>query len=290
VRATERNTLQNHCEARALHAVLAHWDRARNAPLTPADVSPGSHRRVWWICDRGHSWQAQVKTHAAGVGCPYCTGKRIAVGETDLATTHPLVAAQWHPTKNGDLTPQQVTKGTEKRVWWLCERGHEWQAMVFSRARGAGCPVCTGRTVLPGENDLASQYPLVAAQWHPHKNSPLTPTQVTAFSNRKVWWLCEAGHEWAASVAHRTSAHSGCPVCAGRKVLPGFNDLATKEPRIAAQWHPELNGALTPEMVTVGSHKRVWWLCAEGHEWRAVIHSRAGKQKSGCPVCAGKRR
>ena len=80
---------------------------------------------------------------------------------------------------------------------------------------------------------------------------------------------------------------SCCPYCTGKKVLPGFNDLATLEPKIAA-WHPTLNGTLTPEMVTLGSHRKVWWQCPEGHVWKAVVYSRAGPQKCGCPVCAGK--
>lgn len=56
---------------------------------------------------------------------------------------------------------------------------------------------------------------------------------------------------------------------------------------MAAQWDSELNGELTPQMVTAGSHKRVWWRCAEGHVWQALIYSRTGRQKSGCPICAG---
>ena len=70
-------------------------------------------------------------------------------------------------------------------------------------------------------------------------------------------------------------------------MLPGFNDLATVEPQVAAQWHPTLNGALTPEMVTAGSHTKVWWQCPDGHIWKAIIYARAGPQKTGCPVCAG---
>ncbi len=71
-----------------------------------------------------------------------------------------------------------------------------------------------------------------------------------------------------------------------KKVLPGFNDLATLETKVAAQWHPNLNGALTPQMVTTGSHRRAWWQCDYGHVWKAVVYARAGSQ-NGCPVCAG---
>lgn len=86
----------------------------------------------------------------------------------------------------------------------------------------------------------------------------------------------------------RSREGAGCPFCAGRKVWPGFNDLETVEPKVAAQWHPTLNGQLTPRMVTAGSRRKVWWQCPEGHVWKAVVYSRAGKRKCGCPVCAGR--
>ena len=141
---------------------------------------------------------------------------------------------------------------------------------------------------MSGENDLATLFPDIAAQWDTERNGSLRPDQITSFSNRKVWWRCTLGHEWQAIVAARAVENSGCPYCAGRRVLAGFNDLATLHPKIAAQWDSTLNSGLTPEMVTPGSHKRVWWKCAEGHVWKTAIYSRTGKQKCGCPVCAGK--
>ena len=264
------------------------WHPARNGALTPEQVSPGSHRSVWWQCEKGHEWRAAVRSRAAGSGCPVCANRKVQPRENDLATRYPVLAAQWHPTRNGSLTPAQVSPGTRRRVWWRCEKGHEWQASVASRTSGgSGCPVCAGRVVLPGENDLAGLFPHIAAQWHPARNGALTPERVTPASNRKVWWLCPRGHAYQAAVASRTAQGSGCPYCAGRKVLPGFNDLATAEPKIAAQWHPTLNGALTPELVTAGSRRKVWWICPEGHVWKAAVYARAGRQRSGCPVCAG---
>ena len=112
---------------------------------------------------------------------------------------------------------------------------------------------------------------MIAAQWDRARNGTLTPEQVTPYSNRRVWWRCAQGHEWRAPVGGRTKAGSDCPYCTNRKVLAGFNDLATLEPDIAAQWHPTLNGAMTPDMVTLGSHQRVWWQCAEGHVWNAKM-------------------
>lgn len=268
--------------------LAAQWHPVKNLPLTPAEVPLGSHKKVWWLCGKGHEWQAMVKSRTGGCGCPVCTNRRLLRGENDLAATHPQLARQWHPVKNGTLTPEDVGAGTRRRVWWRCELGHQWQASVLSRANGTGCPVCTGKAVLPGENDLASRFPTIAAQWHPTRNGTLTPEQVTVSSNRKVWWRCPLGHAYQAAVSARTAQGTGCPYCAGRRALAGFNDLATLEPEVAAQWHPTLNGTLTPAMVTAGSHRKAWWQCPAGHIWKAMIYSRAGPQKCGCPVCAGR--
>jgi len=272
------------------HPELAkEWHPTKNFDLTPYDVSPGTHRKVWWRCNKGHEWQADVKSRSSGTGCPFCANKKVIIGENDLGTTHPEIAAQWHPKKNGTLTPQSVVYGNYRKVWWLCEKGHEWQAAIITRTWGGnGCPVCTGKKVLPGQNDLASQKPKIAAQWHPTKNESLTPQNVTLYSNRRVWWICEKGHEYRTTVGSRSIRDSNCPYCKNVKVLEGFNDLATLEPAIAAQWHPELNGSLTPQMVVPGSHKKVWWQCNDGHIWQAAVFSRTGNMKCGCPVCAGK--
>mgnify|MGYP000021231158 CR=1 FL=1 len=268
------------------------WHPTKNQGAAPADVPLGSHYRAWWVCEKGHEWQAAVKSRAlGGSGCPVCANRKVTPGENDLAATHPELARQWHPTKNAPLTPHDVVAGNHRKVWWICEKGHEWQAAVSSRAgSGAGCPVCAGKVVVPGENDLASLFPGLAAQWHPARNGQLTPENVAPYSNRKVWWRCPLGHAYTASVGARTVGGSGCPYCAGRKVLAGFNDLAAREPEVAAQWHPTLNGALTAEMVTAGSRRKVWWVCPSGHIWKAAVYSRAGPQKCGCPVCAGRAR
>lgn len=268
--------------------IAAQWHPTRNGAVMPDSVAAGSHKAVWWLCGRGHEWKAAVKSRTEGCACPICANRVLLPGENDLAATHPALAAEWHPTKNGKLTPRDVMAGTLRRVWWRCEKGHEWQAKVASRAGGCGCPVCAGKAVVSGENDLAACYPAVAAQWHPTKNGGLTPERVSPSSNQKAWWLCEKGHDYRAVVSSRTERGTGCPYCAGRKVLPGFNDLETVEPEVAAQWHPTMNAPLTPRMVTSGSRRKVWWQCPSGHAWKAVIYSRTGPGKCGCPVCAGR--
>ena len=195
---------------------------------------------------------------------------------------------EWDESRNFPLTPDTVSYGSKKKVWWTCENGHSWQTTVHVRSEGSGCPYCAGRKVLPGFNDLETLQPEIAAQWDKRKNGCLKPSDAAVSSNRPAWRRCELGHSYRATVSSRTQRKTGCPYCAGRKVLKGFNDLETLYPDVAAQWDPSLNGALTPEMVTPGSNKKVWWQCSMGHVWKSVIYPRTGAQQCGCPVCAGK--
>ena len=205
--------------ATKLPEIAALWDMERNAPLTPADVTPGSKNKVWWRCTRGHSWQTTVLSVAGeGSGCPYCAGRKAIPGETDLVSLFPEVALQWHPERNGTLDPRTVTAASHEKVWWLCEKGHSWQAAPFSRtrAKSSGCPYCTGRKVLAGFNDLGTLKPGLAEQWYQPLNGQLTPSDVTLGSNKKVWWRCSQHHVWQACVYARTKRNgTDCPVCAG---------------------------------------------------------------------------
>jgi len=267
--------------------VAAEWHPSKNGDLAPSGVSSGSRKKVWWLCSLRHEWQATVAHRLAGTGCPYCSRKKVLRGYNDLASTHPTVAAGWHPSKNEGLTPQNVLAGSAKKVWWLCGLGHEWNASVNGRAlRNTGCPVCTGRSVIAGVNDLATTHPDIAAEWHPSKNGDLTSREVVAGTNKRVWWMCSKGHEWRVDGSARIRGR-GCPVCAGQQVLAGYNDLAKMRPDLAAQWHPSKNQELTPQEISPGTHKKVWWICNSGHEWNASVANRA-RNGRGCPVCAGR--
>jgi hypothetical protein len=263
------------------------WHPTRNGAFVPSDVTAGSNKRAWWLCREGHEWEATVNHRSRGRGCPYCSGNTVTPGVNDLAASFPQVAKEWHPTKNGEKTPEMIAKGSHYRAEWICSKGHEWSARVYSRVAGSGCPVCAGQVVLAGLNDLETTHTGVAAEWHPTKNSHIRPSDVSAGSNARIWWSCDLDHEWIATPNSRTGRNTGCPVCAGLRVEPGFNDLSTTHPKVAAEWHPLLNEGAHPTQVMAGSDKKFWWRCESGHEWRASISNRA--KGSGCPVCSGQR-
>lgn len=263
-------------------ALAAEWHPTKNGELTPEQFTVCSGKKIWWQCSLGHEWQAIIVNRTKRKStCPYCAGYKM----TSLSNYNPLVAAEWNIEKNGELTPEQVTPYSAKKIWWRCDRNHEWQSAVKSRTLGCGCPYCSGRLAIPEETDLNTTHPELATEWHPTKNGELTPKHVTAGSGKKVWWLCpKCGHEWQAAPNSRTNMKSGCPACANKKVLPGYNDLLTINPELAAEWHPTKNGELTPEQVTAGSNKKVWWLGKCGHEWQSAIWVR--NKGFGCATCA----
>lgn len=162
-----------------------------------------------------------------------------------LAELRPDLAAQWHPTRNGDLDPGSIGAGSDKEVWWTncdADADHTWMTTIASRTRREepSCAVCSGNHIQVGKNDLATTRPDLAAQWHPTKNEGLTPQMITAGSGKEVWWTncpVDSEHEWLGSPAARSSKlrPRGCAICTGQQVQVGKNDLATTRPDLAAQ-------------------------------------------------------
>ncbi len=266
--------------------LLAEWDWEKNTDITPYDIGSMSRKKVYWRCTKNHSWIAIVSHRSRGSGCPYCAGKKAIKGETDLATINPDLSSEWHPTKNGTLTAEMIMAGSGKKVWWKCNNGHEWMAAVYSRNSGKNCPFCKKRMPVNGESDLESVNPKLASELHPSKNGELTAKMLRPNSGRKVWWRCNKGHEWEATVYSRNTRESGCPYCSGRRAIKGETDLVTLNPDLAKEFHATKNGELKAEMMTISSGRKVWWRCRKGHEWKASIAHRNNGE--GCPYCAGK--
>lgn len=397
--------------------LIKEWHPTKNGDLNPSKLTVGSNINVWWKCSKGHEWQAQIVVRTSGNNCPYCSGHRVLIGENDLETTHPDIAKEWHPTKNGKLTAKEFTYGSGKRIWWICAKGHEWQTPIAYRTIDkTGCPYCAkelqtsfpeqailyyvrkcfsdvinnDRNVLEGkeldiyipsiktaveydgiawhrnekrdnvklelclskgirlirireaecnklehiddtynciagdrnmlntiikdicfdlakqnidvdterdalaiqeqyitsakESSLAFSYPDIAKEWHPTKNGILDATMFFSGSGKRFWWQCSKGHEWQSTILNRVQGR-GCPYCSGRYPVPGENDLATMNPIVAQEWHPTKNRNSKPSDYLPNSGKKVWWICKNGHEWQDTINHRTNNR--GCPYCSG---
>lgn len=266
--------------------LAAQWHPTLNDDLLPAQVTRFSNKKVWWVCDSGHKWQGTVcgrnSRNGLASSCPTCGNRKILTGFNDLSFISPPLAAEWHPTKNGALKPENIGAGSTIKVWWKCAANHEFRGVIANRYRKKSlCPICVG--YYP-EGDKMLEAKLLK-EWHMLKNFPRLPEDVTKGSDIKVWWVCELGHEWVASVGSRAGKlNRGCAVCSGNQVLAGFNDLAFLYPELSKQWHPTKNGSWLSSEVTSGSGKKAWWVCDRGHEWCAAVHSRS-KNGSGCLSC-----
>lgn len=399
--------------------IAKEWHPVLNK-FAPRDCSPFSGRKVWWVCSHGHEYESKVGNRTIkGSGCPYCAGHKVC-RENSLSSLFPNVASQWDTDKNL-IRPDEVTSGSDKKVWWKCENGHSWKTAVYLRTqlnRPTGCPFCkrqysafeirvlsemtvvfgnvewgyrlkgrecdvflrdikvgvevdgsfwhkgkeerdkrknnffakygitiirlreeplpllgdmdvgynyredqlcvvkrlvdtisriSGRQTTYGcqsdfintayytgllskvslqKKSLANEFPSIAARWHPSKNGLLTPDRMAYGSERKVWWVCEKGHEWMATPNRLTSRignGTGCPWCDGKQVSAD-NSFAFRHPDLAERWHPFKNGQVTPNDVTRSSGRYIWWRCPSGHDYGRRVNNMVHKN-SACAVC-----
>ncbi|MCQ6348527.1 zinc-ribbon domain-containing protein [Bacillus cereus] len=184
--------------------LLKEWDFEKNKEIDFLRMTTRSGKKVWWKCKLGHSYDCTIVNKKNGNGCPYCAGKKVNE-ENCLAKVKPEIAKQWHPTKNGELTPEDVTIGSHKEVWWYCDKGkahtHEWKMAIYNKKRG-NCPFCSGHKVSL-DNCLATKFPQLAEEWDFEKNGSLTPFDIGAYSNKEVWWCTKENGSWKAKVLNR---------------------------------------------------------------------------------------
>lgn len=278
--------------------IAAELHPTKNGEATPDQLFHRSTKNFWWRCAKNpaHEWRTTVvRRTEQGSGCPYCSG-RLLTPENSFGGRFPKLAAQWHPTKNGDTKPTDFAAASQLVAWWQCPsvENHSWKSKVRSRAQNPdlGCPLCARITSNARvRKPLGETHPQLLKEWHPTRNSGVSPADVHAGSSGKlgkIWWRCvtNPSHEWQSSVANRAWRGNGCPFCAGQ-YADATNSLAVLFPKLAAEWHPTKNGERTPHNVTPGSARKVWWRCANNpeHEWEARIQPRA-KRGNGCPFCS----
>ncbi len=265
------------------------WHATKNGVAKLDDFTQGSDYKPWWKCPvaEDHEWQTSIANRVRGTNCPCCEGLKVSTTNS-LASLHPSLSLEWHPTRNGKLTPADVVASSSIKAWWKCAEGpdHEYPARISHRTSSvmSGCPCC-GNKKVSVTNSLAALHPEIARFWHPTKNAPTQPTDVVATSAKKVWWLCEKGHETHTQIRGRTTQGLGCRKCSGRNLI----SLSAYE-ELVRQWHPTKNAGLTPSGILASSKTKVWWKCDAGddHEWENSPSHRKHRNR-GCPYCIGKK-
>lgn len=394
------------------------WNVRKNHGKFPEDYLSQSNKKVWWVCSEGHEWQAAIYSRSSGRGCPYCAGK-LPSKTYNLKYNFPSIAAEWH--EKNELSPENFTPFSNKKILWKCAKGHEWTTSIVQRtASGNGCPKCSNQSskneiriltelhvaigkslsrhkidaievdifipslnvaieydgkywhegkdqkdreksstleakgiklfrvreapllpltskdlIIPSgslitkdqlnqlvlkisddfnasyvgatqfvndelyrtyleyfpspfpEKSLSQVNPKLSAEWHPQKNSPLTPANFSANAKQKVWWRCRTGHEWEAAIYSRNAGGHQCPYCVGIKAT-AKTCLASTHPFLAEMWHPTKNGGATPWNTKAGSGIKRWWQCKKDprHIWElSPDKMKAPRKNLHCPHC-----
>ena len=268
--------LENSLEIRNPELVK-YWNYEKNNKL-PSDYSYCSNKKVWWKCESGHIWQQSINVLQrikSKNKCPYC--RNIKVTDTNsLEAIYPDLCDYWDYEKNSALKPNDVRANSYSKYWWICEKGHSWQAQIIRRKHNKECPVCKKIS-----NSFMAKRPNLLIEWDYKKNKEVSPEFISEYSGKNVWWKCQNGHSWKDTVSHRICGR-GCPYCSGRRAS-STNNLAIQFPNIASEWDYEKNGDLKPKNVTSCSGKKVWWKCQNGHVWQTSISNR--KRGTNCPKC-----
>lgn len=319
--------------------IACEWNTTKNGSLTPDKVFPFSNQKVWWECAYGHEWKATINSRHES-RCPHCyKDLRVSVREKlvyynikkhfpdtlenfKISSDHRINVdiyipslklvieydgVQYHKNAERDNKRYQIILQTGNDLIRVREhdlpililgesiilksiklsdvsKGINELLLMISRKYNINLPSTKidADKDLPEvyklidfstvENSLQSVYPKLAIEFHPLLNGTLTPDRITAHSGLKVYWKCPLGHDYQSTVNNR-SIGKGCPYCAGKKVLIGFNDLQTLRPILALQWDTEKN-ILTPQQVTIGTHMSVYWKCRHGKSWKARICKR----------------
>ena len=195
------------------------WDFEKN-DTDPTKIIFTSEKKVWWICDLGHSYLRSIYLHIKRKWrCPYCSNKELLSGYNDVVSKAPHLVSEWDYNKNDDL-PENVKYISGEKFWWVCKKcGSSFHTSLEKRVnRGQGCPYCAGCKTMPGMNDFATKHPHLLPDWDYEKNE-ISPGELSSKSHTKVWWKCNNNHSWQASPNDRArdkkngKGPTGCPIC-----------------------------------------------------------------------------
>jgi len=251
--------------------LIKEWHPTKNN-ISLYEISHGSNTKIWWkceICNKDYQMVLSKRINGRKCNC------KVKYTNT-LKAKNPKLAQEWHCDKN-TVSSSEVFYGSKKKYWWKCKTcGNEWRASIYNRK--CNISKCWGCKSLFVKN------PLLAKEWHPTKNNPLTPKTAPYGMKCSVWWQCSTNpkHIWKATMSSRGNAKNGCPYCSGHRVCKD-NCLSTLMPQLSKEWLVKENATLTPNDVTCGCNTKVWWGCSRGHKWKASIRNRVKGRN--CPYC-----
>jgi hypothetical protein len=267
--------------------MLGWWDSQYNS-IDPTKISARSITKAYWRCPKGHRFIRAVCTQSDKRRCPECyRSARAPLGAV-------LGRLPFKPV--GIADPDLVSVQSNALLEWECPIGHRFHLPPRRAVHRKNCPVCAGYAK-PNEMrklgvTVAEKVPTLVDEW---ADAQCSPFGVRATSKRIIKWRCRrCGHSWQAQVRDRTRG-SGCPICSRRMAaertriakLAKSGSLAQKAPTLVSQFDTAKNVEVTIDSVSASSHRKLWWKCRKGHEWRQSPNQRLIRGRiTDCPICA----
>lgn len=273
--------------------VNSYWDYFLNK-VNPNKVAHRSNKEFFWKCLKGHPSYlcSPDKRIYRNYGCPICSNYKVVAGINDFKSQYPNLMLDWDWISNNEINPEELSKRSTKVVSWKCHVcGHSWRGRIRDATeKEVNCPICSRKhnankrhLLMLSKNGCLDDKNLLL-DWDYSKNEK-APNEFTKQTNTYAYWKCHVcGYEWKAKINNRSNGR-GCPCCGNRVLVKGTNDLLTKNPRLAKEWHPTKNGDLLPSNVYSQSNIKVWWLCPNGHEYQATVCHRSSINGTNCPIC-----
>jgi len=211
------------------HPKSAHWSYEDNGKIRPENLTWGSARKVWFICDNaecGHKFQQMPAAVQRGVWCPYCKSYALCSDESCKVCLEKSFAscesAKWWSPKN-ELSPRMVRKGTSKKFYFICDEcGHESYSALKGMNTVKRCNFCYGKKLCTDEKcDMCKEASFAshpyAVYWSP-KNKQ-TPREVFKMVRRKYYFDCSCGHEAYMKLGSLVNRNDCNYCCKGSQIL-----------------------------------------------------------------------
>ena len=298
----------------ASHSKSVYWHPTMNGDTKPRDVFISTADKFWFKCDKcPHNFEASLCHINNGTWCPYCSPtSKILCKDLECQFCHENSFAScekskyWHPTMNDKLKPRDFLKRCDTRAWFKCHScAHDFEGQLKHVTKGVWCPYCSKPRKKICENSkcqmcfndsFASE--LGAKVWHPTKNKPVTPRNVTKGSDtKKYWFQCTTClHDYENIVTATRGNTLGCPYCSNQMRCKDANCRICFKNSFASNpnsihWHPTKNRRITPRDVAKRTHEEFWFKCIDCHHEskKPICHVRVDQKDEegwGCSYCS----
>ena len=255
--------------------------------MDPYTVTEKSRKNVKWICRNNpkHTWKTTFNARANGQGgCAICRDYNYAITFAEL---FPEYEKYYDKSKNNRPFHSLAAKSNDT-VWWICDKGHSFlRSVCYLNVAGKfRCPVCTGRTIVAGENDLMSEYPELYDIWDYAKNEA-DPTMLSPKANVKYNFTCSKGHSYATYLNTLIDHNFRCFVCDNVIVQEGVNSLLDTNFELCREIS-ENEPRKSTEFIKSSAYSMLWKCPECSGEYHAEIREREVGDDS-CPYCNGRR-